>query len=248
MFPKRKLLLFSLVALGIPLSLGRIAKASAELSLSDGTTSVLIMDNMPGDADPTLGSIRFTGTVGAFTGTFGTGTSKPFSGTGTQPQLAFTAPDTTTTNVGGTLTILFGDTDFGPVQNGIINTHIGGTSIPFPPGANTLSLSSGQISYQTFMDATNLSLGLGNQLTSQGPFGGATFNDNLSGAVTFGENVSLTQEIVISQGPNMLTGFNSTLRITSILTAPDGGSAFALLGGALAAMEFWRRRLRQRTS
>ena len=235
MFPKRKLLLFSFFVLGIQLSLSQIAEASAELSLSDGVDSVTVTDNGPGDSNLALGRITFIGAVGNFSGTFNFGTTKPFIGSAFQPQLGLLSSGITTGDQGGTLTILFGDTGFGPVTNGSVSAQIGVST-------------GGQVSFLTFMDGSNLSLGLATPLTTQGPFVGGTFSDNASGNIAFGPNTSLTEEILVTQGANAITGINSTLRITSVLTAPDGGSAFALFGGALVAMEFLRRRLRQRTS
>jgi hypothetical protein len=98
------------------------------------------------------------------------------------------------------------------------------------------------------MDGSNLSLGLASPLTTQGPFGGAIF-DNAIGNTTFGLNTSLAAEIVITQGANAVTGVNSTLRITSgAVAAPEGGSAITLLAAALVAMELLRRRSRPQIS
>jgi hypothetical protein len=45
--------------------------AEAELSLSQGISSVLVVDNGIGDSNPALGAITFTGSVGNFSGSFG---------------------------------------------------------------------------------------------------------------------------------------------------------------------------------
>lgn len=245
MYPKWKSLFFTSFVLAVQLPICQIARAGAELSLSDGTSSVLILDNGLGDADPKLGSIRFAGTVGDFTGTFGTGTTKPFNGTATQPELSFTSTGITS-GLGGTLTILFGDTDFGPVPNGTVNAHIGGVTadlgFQLPAGAPTVA---GQVAFRTFMDANNLSLGLATPLTSQGILSGATFDANFNGTASFGASTSLTEQIVISQGPHALTGFNSTLRITNPVRAPETGSSAVLLTAALLALAVFRKFCRE---
>jgi hypothetical protein len=126
---------------------------------------------------------------------------------------------------------LFGDTDFGSVTNGTVAAHIGG-------------ISGGQLSYLTFLDTSNASLALTTLLTHQDDLGGTTFDSNFSGNTGFGLGTSLTQEIIISQGPETVTGLNSTLRITSTLVTPDSGSAITLFAAALLALEWYRRRLR----
>ena len=239
MAQSRTILLASLAVIALQLALVSRASAQAELSLAQGTSSVLINDNGMGDVDPQIGSIQFNGSVGAFTGTFGIGTTKPLNGSATQPQVTFNALSLRTSGQGGILTILFGDTDFGSVSNGTVSTQIGGTTFDFTaqPGS-----SPGQVSYLTFIDSGNTPLGMTTALTTQGPLGG-TFLDNASGNVTFGPNTSVTQEIIIAQGPDAITEFRSTLRITSALVTPDSGSAIALLAAALLVLEGCRRRL-----
>jgi len=142
------------------------------------------------------------------------------------------------------LTILFGDTGFGSVSSGTVSAQIGGTTFDFAtqPGSSPVT-STGEVSYLTFMDSGNTPLETTTFLTTQGPLSG-TFLDNASGNATFGPNTSLTQEIIIAQGPDAITEFRSTLRITSALVAPDNGSAITLFAAALLALEGCRRRLR----
>jgi hypothetical protein len=144
MAQSRTILLASLAIIALQLAFISKASAQAVLSLSQGTSFVSVTDNGPGDTNLTLGTITFAGSVGSFTGTFSSGTTKPLNGSATQPQLSLISTDVTTSQ-SGILTILFGDTNFGPVTNGIVAVHIGGTS-------------GGQLSYLTFLDASNASL------------------------------------------------------------------------------------------
>jgi hypothetical protein len=243
MAQSRTIFLASLGIIALQVGLISEASAQAELSLSSGTSSVLITDNAMGDIDPQIGSIQFNGSVGAFTGTFGLGTTKPLNGSATQPQLTFSSRSLRTSAEGGTLSILFGDTNFGAVSNGAVSAKIGGatSNLPAQPGSTPVT-STGEVSYLTFMDASNAPLGTTTALTTQGPFAG-TFLDNVSGNVTFGLNTSLTQEILVTQGPNAITVLNSSLRITSPLATPDSGAAITLFAVALLALEGCRRRL-----
>ena len=244
MAQSRTILLASLGIIALQVAFISKASAQAELSLSSGTSFVLIMDNGLGDVDSQVGSIQFNGSVGAFTGAFGIGTTKQLNGSATRPQLTFNALGLRTFDQGGVLTILFGDTDFGSVSNGAVSAHIGGTTFDFgtQPGSSPVT-ATGQVSYLTFMDSGNTPLGTTAALTTQGPLGG-TFVDNASANATFGSNTSLTQEIIVAQGPDAITEFRATLRITSALIAPDNGSAIGLFAAALLALEVYRRRSR----
>ena len=66
MAQNRTILLASLGLLTLQLALLSKASAQAELSLSQGTSSVLTIDNGMGDTDPRIGSIQFAGSMGAF--------------------------------------------------------------------------------------------------------------------------------------------------------------------------------------
>jgi len=79
MAQSRTILLALLAVVALQLALVSRASAQAELSLAQGTSSVLINDNGMGDVDPQIGSIQFNGSVGDFTGTFGIGTTKPLT-------------------------------------------------------------------------------------------------------------------------------------------------------------------------
>jgi len=245
MAESRTILLASLALITLPIALVSEADAAAELSLSQGASSVLVTDNGPGDTNPTLGAITFTGSVGSFSGTFNAGTTKPFIGSALQPQLSLTSTSLTTGTQGGILTILFGDSGFGPVTNGNVTAHVGGTTVVTAASTSVPAFEpvAGQVSYLTFMDSGDVTLALTTGLTAQGPFGGTIFDNNVSSNAAFGLNTSLTQEIIINQGPNAVTGLNSTLRITSALVTPDSGSAITLFAAALLVLEGCRRRL-----
>lgn len=246
--PSFRIVLLLLFAAAIQVATSPLLHAEAELSLSQGAASVVVLDNGPGDTNSALGAITFTGSVGNFNGSFGVGETKPFIGGAGQPQLTLMSTNITTGTEGGTLTILFGDTNFGPVTNGIATAHIGGITTLLTGFNTNISLTAGQISYSTFADNTNSVLGLATPVTTQGPFTGATFDSNATGNIAFGLNTALTQQVVITQGPGVLTGFNSTLRITNAVAIPDDGSAIVLLAGAVAALELLRRRLHFRSS
>jgi hypothetical protein len=85
----------------------------------------MVIDNGVGDTNPLLGEITFVGAVGNFGGTFNVGTTKPSIGSALQPQLGLLSSGITTGDQGGMLTILFGDTGFGPVTNGSVSAQIG---------------------------------------------------------------------------------------------------------------------------
>ncbi len=143
------------------------AQATLSLRLDDGNgNSVTITDNGPGDEDPTVGSIGFTGSVGFnwFLTTAG-GTSKPVSGSDSAPELTLSTLDFSTG--AGTLDIQLSDTDF-------VNS---------PPMAFTNTISGnagGSLAFNTWADPGNSLFGGNNPITSQGPFIAQSINDSQS--------------------------------------------------------------------
>jgi hypothetical protein len=100
MAQSRTILLASLAIITLELALLSKASAQAVLSLSQGMSVVSVIDNGLGDTNLTLGAITFAGSVGTFTGTFSSGTTKPFNGSATQPQLSLISTDVTPARAG----------------------------------------------------------------------------------------------------------------------------------------------------
>ena len=62
--------------------------ATPTLTLSDGTTTIMVMDNGIGDLDPSLGSVVFNGAVGSnFNINTSAGLTKPGDGSASAPAI-----------------------------------------------------------------------------------------------------------------------------------------------------------------
>src|SRR5436190_15733289 len=100
------------------------AFAGPQLRLSDGVTTVLVLDGDPNDSAPSPGVVFYNGTVGVnWKVNITIGTSKPAFGTAAEP---FIDLDTTSlSKSAGDLKIEFTDTDF-TATSGTFDAEVGG--------------------------------------------------------------------------------------------------------------------------
>jgi hypothetical protein len=199
------------------------AHAVPSLRITDGVDTVTIADSGSGDLNPFEGAVTFIGSLGNFYLNVSTGISKPLLGSAERPFLELSSVDVS--GLPGTLTILFSDTSFTPID-GALAASIGGVSW------------GGNIVYSTYADASNALFGTSLLLTSQsyeGAFSGTNFS-----SLAVGPTFSLTQKLVINHPGWFLTSsFDAELK-----AVPDGGSTVSLLGAVLVGLEGLRRRFR----
>ena len=207
------------VASGLALS----AHATPTLTLSDGTTTIMVMDNQAGDLDPTLGSVVFNGAVGTnFNINTSAGLTKPGDGSASAPAI-----DLSSLNHAlgaGTLTITFSETGFTAFP-GILTGHIGGT---IAVGGSL----------------TNVVMQNALDLVTNGPFGPGPFSGTGSAALIDGAPYSLTQTAILTFGARGSTSFDA---MASVPGVPDGGTTVTMLGIGLLAMGAARRIYRKAT-
>jgi hypothetical protein len=140
--------------------------ADSILRLSDGTTTVTIVDNGSGDIASSIpGMITFAGGIGEFMINVTTGISTPVVGAPNAPHLDISSLQVTSRvndplcptckGTGGTLTISFTDTNFVPLAPNLtfFRSTIGGTAGPGVTG-----------SFSTYLDNSNLAFGTGTLL------------------------------------------------------------------------------------
>ena len=207
------------VASGLALS----AHATPTLTLSDGTTTIMVMDNQAGDLDPTLGSVVFNGAVGTnFNINTSAGLTKPGDGSASAPAI-----DLSSLNHAlgaGTLTITFSETGFTAFP-GILTGHIGGT---IAVGGSL----------------TNVVMQNALDLVTNGPFGPGPFSGTGSAALIDGAPYSLTQTAILTFGARGSTSFDA---MASVPGVPDGGTTVTMLGIGLLAVAAARRIYRRAT-
>jgi hypothetical protein len=197
-------------------------QATLSLRLDDGYgNNVTITDNGPGDADPTAGSVAYFGPVGPNWFAVAGGTSKPYSGSASAPELDLSTADYSFG--AGTLEIQLSDTDF----------------VNAPPMTFTNAVSgdtAGSITLNTWADPGNNPFGESNPITSQGPFSSLSFDDSQSVVKDPGGSpYSLTLNASITHTFGGISGCNASLS-----GSPSPVPAFVALAlGDTAPIGFW---------
>ena len=214
------------VFLGLMLiAMSSVAFGSAQLTMSDGTTTVVVNDNGSGDLDSAPGTIIFSGAIGTWSVNVQVGVSL---GPGTSHMdLGSTALSTGAS----TLTIKFSDVGFTTLASPFNLTYTGGTP------------TNGSATGKGFVDNSNTLYGTASQIGSTlGPFTGG-FNASTSGG-SGTPLYSLTEQVALtSTGLNSST-FSTDLSLTGV-AVPEPASV-ALLGGVLLlTARTIRRRMRR---
>jgi hypothetical protein len=215
------------------------AQAAFELRLSDGTTTVTIVDDGAGDlANTTAGQIIFAGSVGTFTINVTTGLGDPAAGHVNTDFSAHMHLDNVSVSsaAGGTLTIELSQTNLS------LTDSPGGISLRSVFGGVT----AGTVEAWQILDLDNALFaanGTGEAEVHHGPFSGPAFadvgTDLTSGPYTAGDDFSLTERVVISHGGEGTTSFN----IDSLATVPvPPGIALALSALPVLGLGYLRRR------
>ncbi len=213
-----KFLAVAAVASGLTVG---VARANAVLELISGTSSVSVTDNGAGDLTPALGAVTFSGSVGAWTLTVDTGTTKPMIGS-----VQFPAMDLSFHAVGPAgaplLYILFSDDGFN--ATGSVSDSLGGTmSVP------TMTVWDGVWLNKVLVGEIGTLTG-----TVPGPNAFSEVKD--LGTITLGPGDVLKIGVVVSGG-GIITG-------DKYVAVPDGGVTAMLLGLGLLAIGAIARRIK----
>ena len=208
-----KPLIAGLIAIVLASGLALSAHATPTLTLSDGTTTIMVMDNGAGDLDPILGSVLFNGAVGSNFGVqAAAGLTKPADGSASAPAIDL---DGLTHALGaGTLTMTFTETDF--------------TAFPgILTGSFSATVGAGG-------SATNIVMQNALDLITNGPFGAPGGFSSGSAALIDGAPYSLTETAILTFGAR--GGTTSFDAMASVPGVPDGGTTVTMLGIGLLAV------------
>jgi hypothetical protein len=227
---KRRFLLglLGLAAMTIPLS---PAYAIPTLSISDGTTTIVVTDNASGDlASSVAGTIMWTGAIGNWYLSVDTGLTKPVLGSASDPQIFLSTADLTGRlgpggsgyiypSSGGTLTIQFSETGFTAAESLAFLVNVNGNT-------------SGNVSAATYAGSGNdlfqKDIALDNRFFTVGAFSGSgssgSFTDTL---------YSLTEVITITHGTGLLS---TNLNVQVASTPVPEPSTLLLLGSGLVPL------------
>lgn len=188
------------------------------LSLSDGTSTVLVEDGSSLDFVPLAGVVGFNGTVGSFTGNVTVGLTYPLIGTLADPEVDLC--DISWRGI-GTLTLMYSDIGFGIPSDYDFYTAVGGVT-------------GGKIKVASYIDTNNTLFIKEIELSSMGPFHGAFCGSdedliNLSGSFSVTTSATITHTN-ICQVSSFDLFFKGDSRATP---EPSTLILFMLGGGAL---------------
>ena len=205
--------------------------ATVRMQLTDGTTTVTILDQgaAPLDTNPAVGIVNWSGSVGLWTVTVaaGTGENQLLTGPG---GMDLTYNVSSASGNATTLTMLFTQFGMTPSYPGWA-LNIGGTN----------NLAGAPVRYDAFYDNSNTPFGLANQIgATLGPFGSANYGGNTSGAAADIPPYALTQRLrFTSNGTGGNTGD------ASLIPVPEPGSMLLLGTGLFGLAAAARRKLRK---
>lgn len=197
------------------------------LKLSDGTTTIMVVDEGPNDALPgVIGGVGYLGSVGVFNLTVTTGFVTPFLGTSTFPSMDLNSVAVSSSKSGGTLTIMFTDTDFGPIGAPVFETMVGGTS-------------RGTVNFNTYVDSTNTAFGTNTLIGNLGTYGPGAFSGSTSATYSPSNPFSMTAVATITHGGgSKVSGFDLNVNV-----APEPiSSTLFVIGAAILGGRYFSKR------
>src|SRR6266446_10982143 len=186
------------------------------LTIFDGTTTITVLDNGAGDSNPLPGVVTWIGSIGLWNINVDSGFTKPAVGGVTNPHMDLAF--SANSIAAGNLTLSFSDNGFN--ASGTAVDTLGGTQ-----------------DNGTVTDCVQKN---GSNLLVIGPLKGSPFSGTAMGNITLTPTDVLALVVYIHHtNAGMTTGDKNVV-------VPDGGSAVALLGVALAGIEGVRRMFRAR--
>lgn len=186
------------------------------IKVTDGVNTVITTD---ADND---GLVSYAGSIGTWILSSVVGLANPFIGDEYTDTMHLDSVDVS--NGAGTLTIMLTDTDMTKTKAPFV-TSLGGVT-------------SGNISFATYMSATNTAFDLETLLGSSGSLSGGAFSQSGYGEISAAGPYSVTQVVTITHGGGLkTTSFNYEIKVPEPMT-------LALFGAGLIGMGFVGRRKR----
>ena len=194
------------------------------LTLFDGTTTIVVADESGLDTSSgILGVVTFHGSIGGWTLTIDTGSTKPALGTASVPHmdLSFNA-QSAATMVSKFLRLTF--TDDGFTYSGTLHDDWGGTS------------------FGTVVNKVNVD---GSTIIAQGPLGPGAFSSSASGSVGLASSDTLSLIIEITHAGSRSKQITTGNKDVYGDGVPDAGTTLALLGLGLTGLGVFGRGRKQ---
>ncbi len=211
----------------------QVAHSMPTLQLSDGSTTIMVVDEGPNDAlIGIIGGVGYLGPVGYFNLNVTTGFVTPFLGTSSFPVMNLNSVDVSSSQGGGTLTIMFTATDFLPSGASVFESKVGGTT-------------RGATSFNTYIDSTNAAFGTETLIGSFGTYGSGAFNGSNTVTLSIFNPYSITTVATINHGSgNKVSSFGLNVNVV-----PEPvSSALFVIGGVMLVSRFYLKRKNQHAS
>jgi hypothetical protein len=201
------------------------AHATATLSLSDGTNSILVADGTGLDLDLNPGVVKYIGKLGNWLNiNVTTGSTYPDIGSLSYPVLDL-KDVSLEAFYSGTLTLKFSETDFGPTGSANFNTHAWGVT-------------SESVTFNSYFDSTNTLFGQGTSVGTLGPYT-AGFNSTATSSGNPSNPYSLTDVATITfGGPVSGTALHMNL---SVVPEPISSTLFIIGAATLGFRRYLKR-------
>ncbi len=234
-------LAFILVIALVVIILASASKAGATtppaLTLSDGSRTATIdstgVVSFGGTCVPTTcstswvtvvpGEVAWSGVLGPFTVTAVVGTTKP--GKELPEAMDLNLQSIRTGATGGTLSVIWSDTDFDNTNVTHVRLDVGG-----------LIYGTGSVTLSAFADDSNMLFGTGTPVGTLGPYAGPTFDGTLTGPGPTKTPFSLTQKVAITLAANSRLGLDFSLDLE---TAPPPPLECRMTGGGVDTNYNW---------
>ena len=199
------------------------AQAATIIELTDGVTTVTVVDGGFGDLSATPGVVVFSGAVGVFDVNVTTGLSYPLLGAINQPSLNLDSVNVNSSGT-GTLTVKLTTTDYVGPGVGTATLETGGTT-------------DGSIYVQSFVDDSNAAFGTDDLTGTLGIYQNGAFSGSTFGFTGLGAPYSATIIATITHNnPLDVTSFDADYNIV-----PEPGS-IALIALGAGMLTYRRRR------
>lgn len=203
-------------ALALVIFLSPQSRGAATLRVTDGVSTVTIVDNGGNDSSPIVGAVSYSGTLNGWNILVASGTTKPVLGSANSPDLDFTYQVMRGAGSQGTLTMLFSDNNFS-IANGSNVTVSASGSLGTNVGPS--------VTVQTFYDFANTELATTTLLTSHfysGPPSSSYSGSDASGSFAVSLSTAFTMKLDIALPVGITSSGDVDMKVSVFDSDVDG--------------------------
>ncbi len=203
-------------------------QAELMMEISDGVTTVTIVDQGTNDSLSALGGIGYTGVMGIFSVNVSSAFSIPLIGSPMAPQFALSSANISDSENGGTLTIMMTQTDIQPLGLLDVQSLVGGTTV-------------GEMSFDTYFNKSNDPFAMETNTSSFGTYQNQAFSREQKSQISNDNPSSFTTVATLThKAGKRVSSFGTHV---TVAVAPEPVSTVLFItGGALFAARCYRKK------